>query len=523
MTRQVGQRLDALRAIRKALALPVPPGRSRDELRTEAIAALLLPDMEIAKEWPEGYPIGSEALVLDANFERYARADKGGNVSIRRVADDLPLQTLPGAGPSFPKGGLQFSPDGRFVLQHCKMKETPGRMRGRLWRLDAPQPVELPLPRQDSIACGFEPDGHRCALAYPDQTIRLVDLATLELKGRTLHHRFPGEVYLAWCPRAPLLAVWAPNSEVCQLVDVDSGAVRGELRIPGTVDWVAWHPDGELLAAATNDRRIHLLDSRTGRDILPPLEGHLGGGLICGVSHAGDWLISDDWSGRLRVWDTRTGQQLLTQAGGTILPQFSRDDRLLGPLLVGTKLRLMRCVPGNVLRTIRTATGSGFDLRGTPCTDDSGRWLAIYSDRGVVLIDVARGREAAVLALPENYPFRFDPDEHALWTHGRDGVLRWPIRQSGSETGEIRVGPPECLGRAGIETRWGASRDGKILAIPAYAAGASLWHRPSNRLLRVGPQEDVRACAVSPDGRWAATGSHWLSEVAIEIEVGMPR
>jgi tetratricopeptide (TPR) repeat protein len=58
---------------------------------------------------------------------------------------------------------------------------------------------------------------------------------------------------------------------------------------------------------------------------------------------------------------------------------------------------------------------------------------------------------------------------------------------------------------------WGASRDGNILAIPNND-GASLWHRSSNRVLRVGPQYDVRLCAVSPDGRWAATGSHWLRE-----------
>src|SRR5262249_41221489 len=32
------------------------------------------------------------------------------------------------------------------------------------------------------------------------------------------------------------------------------------------------------------------------------------------------------------------------------------------------------------------------------------------------------------------------------------------------------------------------------------------------RQLHVGPQEDVRYCAVSPDGRWVATGSHELHQ-----------
>jgi hypothetical protein len=110
-------------------------------------------------------------------------------------------------------------------------------------------------------------------------------------------------------------------------------------------------------------------------------------------------------------------------------------------------------------------------------------------------------------------PFRFDRQEQALWTQGKDGLLSWPIRADGNRPGEIRVGPPaHRLSRSrGDWTRWGASRDGNVLAVPNYE-GASLWHRSSNRVVRVGPQEDVRGCAVSPDGRWAATGSHWLRE-----------
>jgi tetratricopeptide (TPR) repeat protein len=75
----------------------------------------------------------------------------------------------------------------------------------------------------------------------------------------------------------------------------------------------------------------------------------------------------------------------------------------------------------------------------------------------------------------------------------------------------MRVGPPERLSRSNAGGIWGTSRDANTLAIPAYGNGAALWDRSSNRVLRVGPQDDVRYCAVSPDGRWAATGSHWLN------------
>ena len=53
-----------------------------------------------------------------------------------------------------------------------------------------------------------------------------------------------------------------------------------------------------------------------------------------------------------------------------------------------------------------------------------------------------------------------------------------------------------------------------VVAIPDNSRGAVVFHRDGKRLLRLGPQEDVRFCAVSPDGRWVATGSHGLREGA---------
>src|SRR5262249_27361967 len=89
-SRRPGQRVDSLKAVQQAARIARElhlPEQDFLDLRTEAIACLLLPDFEVAKEW-DGWPVGSGGLAFDAAFERYARADKDGNVSIRRVADD---------------------------------------------------------------------------------------------------------------------------------------------------------------------------------------------------------------------------------------------------------------------------------------------------------------------------------------------------------------------------------------------------------------------------------------------------
>jgi hypothetical protein len=50
------------------------------------------------------------------------------------------------------------------------------------------------------------------------------------------------------------------------------------------------------------------------------------------------------------------------------------------------------------------------------------------------------------------------------------------------------------------------------VGVPIYSDGSFVYHRSDNRAVKLQPQQDVRFCAVSPDGRWVATGSHSLQE-----------
>ncbi|HTU91088.1 MAG TPA: tetratricopeptide repeat protein, partial [Gemmataceae bacterium] len=147
-----------------------------------------------------------------------------------------------------------------------------------------------------------------------------------------------------------------------------------------------------------------------------------------------------------------------------------------------------------------------------------GRLYAIpVHNQGIALMDVARSEEAALLPLlpsPQNSPWRFDA-EGALWTGGPAGLLRWP-RTGDPKTGQRRYGPPQRILRRLPYANHGSSPDMRIVAIPnPYSSeGAVVFHRDSKRLLRLGRQDDVRSCAVSPDGRWIATGSHELRQGA---------
>jgi WD40 repeat protein/Flp pilus assembly protein TadD len=507
MSRQSGQRFASLRAIKEALALPVPPGHARDELRTEAIAALCLPDLELA---PEGSHeiTGASAFTIDPAFQRYAWADKDGNVRICRVSDDEEFLQLPGGGGVDEYGGLKFSPDGRFLHHSC---QTPRGVRSRLWDLDASKPKAV--LDDDHTRLAFRPDSREFAAFYPDRTIRFFDSASgCELRRFTLD--MPSDAGLFWNPRLPQLLVFCRAS--LRLLNVDTGEVSSVgPTVPGGYSWATWHSEGRLLAVGGNDLKIYLWDVPTGRLVMPPLDDHKIGGVNMRFNHVGDRLLSTDWSSSWHLWDTHSGRLLLTLPVPGVSLYFSPDDSLVGAGNPG-KLQLFHFRRGEELRTVvhRNPSGRGhFDFHGAPSLNPEGRLIALADSAGVVaLVDVARGEEVALLPLPGNVPLCFDP-EGALWTNGSAGLLRWPLTVD-AKTGQRRYGPPKQLFGRTNAWRHGSSTDVRVVAIPHpfTREGADVLHRESKRLLRVGPQEDVRTCAVSPDGRWVATGSHWLPE-----------
>jgi WD40 repeat protein len=304
-----------------------------------------------------------------------------------------------------------------------------------------------------------------------------------------------------------------------RLLNVDTGTVAEVgLNVSGGYFWGAWHPEGRLLAASGNtDRKIYLWDVPTGRLVLPPLQEHTNSGVVMCFNRAGDRLLSTDWSISGRLWDTHSGRLLLTLPGVGAYLSFSPTDQRVGTRGWG-KTRLYHFRRGGELRTVVHHIRNGdCGLKGF-CLDPQGRLFAIRTEQGVAFVDVARGEEVALLPLPGITPLCFD-SEGALWTHGAHGLLRWPTAVD-VKTGKRRYGPPtRMFGKTNGE-RHGSSTDARVVAMPDYGRGALVFHRNGQRLLeplRLGPQQDVpqqdvRCCAVSPDGRWVATSSYGLRE-----------
>ena len=528
---RVGQRFEALEAIREAARIQVT-----DELRDEAVAALVLPDVKVESEW-DGCPPDTMSLVSDANFERYARINKLGEVTVCRRGPngEEVLARVPAIGVSR-YWGMWMSPDGRYLAYgHSSPSEgVAGSL--RILRLDGPVPTVLPYEPANvhlqSVA--FHPDGRHLAVGDTGGTISVYDLET----SRQPRRRAIGVVphTLAFNPLDGRLA--AACGESIRLFDGSTLRELTTLRDPRLHSWefgLAWHPNGRLLAASCEDMKIHVWDTQTAAEAMAALDGHPASGVTMAYNRAGDRLLSTSYDRQTRLWDAVSGRLLITMPG-TYGAQFGPTDASIGLGRAGTKLAIWQLADGRELRHIRRSKAEDRDVVASPVLDADGRVLAANSRTGLVFFDFASGRELAAVRLRETataYARSFDRRDGWM-TSGSTDALLWPVHSDPDRTDVIRVGPPRSIGASG-HAGADATPDGRVRIIPQNTGLLLLEKsqalivdrdRPGRRIV-LKPQYDIRHAAVSPDGKWAATCSwFWDGQSAAvrvwDAETGRP-
>jgi serine/threonine protein kinase/WD40 repeat protein len=468
------------------------------DVRNEVIACLALPDLRLIQRW-EGKPHGTLAVAADAQLEHYARSDQEGAVSIRRVRDDQEVSRL--EGPPSWAWVRQFSPDGRFLAVVHAHPSWKNQLL-YIWDWQRRQRVlKIPL---GGAGLGFRRDSRQLAAGLEDGSIGLYELPSGALGKRLQAGPLPREI--AYDPDGRRLAVSSLASWDVEVRDLQTNAVV-TLGHPREVRGIAWRADGTQLATACGDGHIFVWDAATGQQ-LATLQGHEHEVSEVAFQPRGDLLASTAWDDTLRLWDPSSRKEVAHFSGGepSLLHFGPAGGRLAFKL--DSRIEIWQAAPSRAGRTLHGQHGGG---PGISCVDFSPRhgWLASASREGVRLWHAATGKPIAFLNVSSSTSAFFDPEGHSLITTSDQGWHRWPIRVAKDKDEEkFQIGPPHRLGLGRTVGRMGLSLDGRTLAaIRADGRAVVLHGDDPSRQVVLGKHPNLAWIAVSPRGRWVATGT----------------
>jgi eukaryotic-like serine/threonine-protein kinase len=502
LSQRMGQSFGTLAAVRDAarVARDIPvSAEQRLELRNQAVACLALPDMRIAGEGQALEP-GTVRIDVADDFTRYARCNVQGNVSVRRLDDDREFCRFTS---ELAEPGVEFSQNGRLIA-------LTSAVRAEVWLVSLTEPIRI-YRSEDCLTFSFAPDGRRFAVAHGDGSISFHEAENGRETGRVssgmnIHA-------MAFHPDSMQLAYSVPVG--VRVLDLASSKIVAELR-QNRPQWLAWHRDGKMLAAADEDMAI-VLWNVVRRVPIHKLVGCKSSGIYGTFSRNGDLLAALAWDGAVRLWSVRTGEEIFHAPGrwGTRL-KFGPGDRLLGPQVHGSTFGFWELADRRVYRTLTRDPALGdCNYYRSSASPTPGRLLAVGGSDGIGFWDLQTGDALCYLQMGKVENAIFDPSG-SLLVEGPSGLERWPIEEDPAARGVVHVRAPRPLPiPASVDGLLAQSVDGRVVA-SAQGWGALVLHldRPEQPI-RLGPHNDTRRVAVSADGKWVATGSHFHGGVKI--------
>jgi WD40 repeat protein len=527
---QVGQRFKCLAEVRAALALN-PAAHERQEIRDEAAAALVLPDLEVAYDW-EGWPDGTVAVEFDASLTRYARLTSDGSISLHQLVgtDFQECGRLPTTNRIKPLQIWMYADGKHLVVNHTTLASSSETTALSMWRINWKNPEQterltksIEMKGTPPIILHFGDAGTRYFTVFANDTLMSFSLDDGRPKWTRPLDSEPADFAIQ--PKGDKIAV--VQDRTILLLDAQTGKTIKPLISEGTKIYthssLAWHPDGRRLATACDDSLIHIWDIEKGVEEQPAWKGHSEQGIHIQFNPAGDRLLSWDYSLQTYLWDTASGSRLLTTLC-VGLTRFSQDGALLGMQRDGRRLRIYRLAGGQEIRMLLVPPGL---LRGHTCPstlDGHSHLMAALSEENFHVWDVDSGRSLALIrhAFPGEACVRGWSPSYGwltgLWASELSGVIGWPVCRDAGRPSVVRIGPPTMLSQQG-GLGVASSADGKVLASVLGDRARVLNHeKPLQREFLTGSQNDVRSLAISPDNRWIATCS-WVADAESSVQI----
>ena len=191
----------------------------------------------------------------------------------------------------------------------------------------------------DVNSVAWSPDGARLATSSQDGTVRIWDAASGETQIILQQAHTGGATQALWSPDGGQLAtagqdgkvcLWdAANGEQIHCFEASAGVKAWPVEIQSVVWSLAWAPDGKRLASGHGDGSVRLWDSASGQ-LLVTLRGHNDKLVHLAWEPDSQHLLSTDFLGKIRVWNAAPSIARLTLETGHInASAYTSDGRYM--------------------------------------------------------------------------------------------------------------------------------------------------------------------------------------------------
>jgi WD40 repeat protein len=321
----------------------------------------LPPGAQLEHVWMNGQPLGRMWQWQDENIVIPAKLlKKGGKNRITWLLQPYPWPLQAPQSPPTVSADLShtaYSHDHRIQL-----------VKGRHSHRDLGQQLMVGVLNDSPRSLAFSPDGKQLASGHQYGSVRLWDVdGILEGKEGSLEPLEPGAKRRAF---------------------VHTGISIGAVSIVS----LAFSPDGKRLAAGSEDYRITILDTASGK-VLRSFVGHAATVVALAFSTDGKRLASASHDRSVKIWDTSSGKELLTlgvHAGPVHAVAYSPDGKSIATAIDNAHIRLWDATTGKALRTLEGQQGEVLSLAFSP---DGKQLVAGYRESVVSQWDLESGKK----------------------------------------------------------------------------------------------------------------------------------